>query len=189
MKKCLKISWNILQVLIIIYVIFVTSLLFFENKYGFSQFGNYVIHNVNKLDAKNNSKLRDGDLLVIKTNNKLKVGDVAYYYAVYNGKYIIVSNVVKDVRKDRENYLYTMDNKNSFIISSTRVIGKNISTYPKIGKIISVVKSRTGFVFFVLLPIMIVFIYQIYQFFIVLKYEKIVEKADIESAYVDDEIL
>ena len=189
MKKTLKIIWNVIQVLIIIYVILITSLLFFENNYGFSQFGDYVIYNVNKLDSKNMSTVKDGDLLIIKTKKKLKIGDIAYYYTVHNGKYIIVSDVITNIRDDRDNYLYTIGKDVSIVISSTRVIGDEISTFPLIGKILSVVESMYGFIFLVLLPIMIVFIYQVYQFLIVLRFEKVVEKAEEEKAYADDEIL
>ena len=189
MRKALRTIWNILQVFIIIYVILVTSLLFFENKYGFSQFGDYVIHNVNKLDTKNISGIKDGDLLIIKNKNKLKVGDTAYYYAVYNDKYVIASDKVVRVRKDVDKYLYTLNENSPIIISDSRVIGNKINTYPFIGKILGVFESRIGFIFFVLLPIMVVFVYQLYQFLLMLKYEKIVEMAETESAYVDDEIL
>ena len=189
MKKALKIVWNVMQVLIIIYVILITSLLFFENKYGFSQFGDYVIYNVNKLDTKNMSTVKDGDLLIIKTKNKLKIGDTAYYYAVHNEKYVIVNDVITNIRDDKDNYLYTVGKDIPIVISSTRVIGNEISTFPLIGKVLSVVESMYGFIFLVLLPIMIVFIYQVYQFLIVLKFEKVVEKAEEENAYADDEIL
>lgn len=189
MKKALKITWSILQVLIIIYVILITSLLFFENKYGFTQFGNTVIHNVDKIDAKNIKGVKDGDLLIIKGKKKLDVGDTAYYYAVYNDKYIIVQDKITKLRRDRDNYLYTLDKDNPIVISSTRVIGNKIKTYHGVGRVLRVVESRTGFIFYVLLPIMIVFIYQVYQFLKALRYEKILEKAKEEEAYLDEEIL
>lgn len=189
MKKVLKITWSILQVLIIVYVILITSLLFFENKYGFSQFGNTVIHNVNKLDTKNISGVKDGDLLIIKHKEKLEVGDIAYYYAVHNDKYIIVTDKVVKVRRDRDNYLYTIDRDTPVTISSTRVIGNKIKNYHGIGRVLRVVESRTGFIFFVLLPIMIVFIYQVYQFLKILRYEKVVELAEKNESVLDDEIL
>lgn len=189
MKKGLKITWNILQVIIIIYVILVTSLLFFENKFGFSQFGKYVIHNISKLDKKNISNVNEGDLVIIKSESDIKKGDIIYYYATYNEKYIIVSEEVKDVQKDGKNYLYTINKGNPMMISSTRVIGKSMSNYPYIGKILNTVESRTGFVFYVLLPIVIVFGYQVYQFLLILSYEKVVEIAEREDAIADDEIL
>ena len=120
MKKGLRITWNVLQVIIIIYVILITSLLFFENKYGFSQFGKYIIHNVTKDDAKNTKDISTGDLVIIKNNPKLKVSDNAYYYAISNGKYTISSDVVVEVKKDRDNYLYTVSKDNPILTADKK---------------------------------------------------------------------
>lgn len=166
MKKSLRWTWNIIQALIIIYVILITSLLFFENKYGFSQFGSYIIHNVNVNDVKNTKGIKNGDLVIIKNNTKLKKGDTVYYYAAYKEKYVISSSKINEVKKDRDNYLYSLDNT---VISSTRVMGNKIHRVSHLGKVLSVVESRMGFIFLVLLPILIVFAYQVYQFLV---YEK-----------------
>lgn len=189
MKKAFKITWNILQVFIIIYVILITSLLFFENKYGFSQFGNSIIYNVNKLDTNNISKVSDGDLLIIKNKGNLKVGDIIYYYAVNNDKYVIASEKIIRIREDNKDYLYTLNENNPIIISSSRVAGNKITIIPFIGKVLGIVKSRSGFIFFVLLPIMIVFAYQLYEFLHILKYDKVIEKVEDKAIYADDEIL
>lgn len=189
MKKSLKIIWNILQVIIIIHVILITLLMFFQNKYGFSELGNYVIYDATKLDHKNISSLNEGDLVIIKDTDKLKKKDVAYYYAVSGEKYIILSGTITDVKKEKNNYSYTIsDGTNKIIISSPRIIGSNIYHFPTIGKILKVVESKTGFIFFILLPIMIVFIYQVYQLLLILRYEKIAEDKN-EDSVVDGEIL
>ena len=185
MNKTLKVIWNVTQVLIIIYVIFVTSLLFFENKYGFSQLGNSVIYNVNKSDIKNISKVNDGDLLIIKKSSKLKEENIIYYYAVSNDKYVIAKDKIAGIKKDKDDYLYTLGEDNRIIISSSRVVGNRIIIIPFIGKILGIVKSRIGFIFFVLFPIIIVFVYQLYEFLHILRYEKVEDKA----IYADDEIL
>ena len=84
---------------------------------------------------------------------------------------IIASDKINEVQKDRENYLYTVSNKNTMAISSTRVLGNKFITIPVLGKILEVVESKVGFIFFVLFPIIIVFIYQLYQFIVMVKYE------------------
>ena len=55
------------------------------------------------------------------------------------------------------------------------------------GKVLDVLESRFGFLFFVLLPIMIVFIYQVYQFIIVLKYDEVEEDKPKKSKKKDSE--
>ena len=78
-----------------------------------------------------------------------------------------------------------MGEDNRIIISSSRVVGNRIIIIPFIGKILGIVKSRIGFIFFVLFPIIIVFVYQLYEFLHILRYEKVEDKA----IYADDEIL
>ena len=173
MKKVLKHIWNVLQVLIIIYVILITAFIFCENKYGFTQFGSYTFNNVDSIGEKNINNVKDGDLLVIKSDSNIKKGDTVYYYAAYKEKYIIVSNVVTSINKDGKNKNYSVGKENKAIISDTKVIGKDVSIYHNIGKVLSVLESRTGFIFLVLLPIMIVFIYQLYQFLLLIRADKL----------------
>ena len=189
MRNTLKFIWKIMQVIIIIHVILVTSLMFFQNKYGFSQIGNYVIYNADRIDHKNIPTIKDGDLVIVKVADQLKKGDDAYYYAVINDKYFIVSDVVVKVLKDNDKYLYTVDKEDPIVISSSRVIGNKSYRCPNIGKILEIVESKVGFIFLVLLPIMLVFIYQVYQFLLILRFEKISEDEKNKDSVVDGEIL
>lgn len=181
MKKVLKYSWNVLQVLIIIYVILITLFIFCENKYGFTQFGKYTFNNVTSIDEKNLPNVKEGDLLVIRNSNDIKEGDLVYYYAAYKEKYIVVSNIVKSINKGN----YTLGKDNTYIVPDSRIIGKYTYVYHYVGGILSLLESKNGFIFLVLLPIMIVFIYQIYQFLLLLRYDKL---TDLEHG-VDNEIL
>ena len=174
MKKLLKWVWNIIEVIIIIYVIAMTAFILNKNKYGFTQFGDYVFSSVSLFDEKNNPTLSKGDLLIVKNTNDINKGDLIYYYAVYSEKYIIKSDVVEEVKNDDYSSLYTIkDDKNSFNISSTKVLGKYATTYNKLGTVLDVIESKIGFLFLVLLPIMIIFIYQIYELVIVIRYERV----------------
>lgn len=183
--KVLKYGWNILQVLIIIYVILITVFIFCENKYGFTQFGKYTFNNVTSIDVKNMDEVREGDLLIIRNSDDIKKGDLVYYYAAYKEKYIIVSNVVNEVTKDRDHYNYTLGRDKTFVVSDSKIVGKYTYVYHNIGSILSVLESRYGFIFLVLLPVMIVFIYQIYQFLLLLRYDKLTDLANGK----DEEIL
>ena len=58
-------------------------------------------------------------------------------------------------------------------IAHTRVLGKYSTTYANLGTVLDVLESRVGFLFLVLLPIMIVFIYQVYEFIMILRYEDV----------------
>lgn len=179
MKNILRWIWSVLEVFIVIYVILVTSLILNKNKYGFTEFFGCTIHNVNLIDENNIKNANKGELLVVKKSNDIEVGDLIYYYAAYNDNYLIRSDYVTKVARDDFSALYTVHRGNEdFSIASDRVLGKYANLYPTIGGILEVVESRIGFLFLVLLPIMIVFIYQVYEFIVVLHYEDATEDDD-----------
>lgn len=149
MKKVLNIVWNVIQVLIIIYVISVIIFMSFSNKYGYSQIGRYV------LDVDNN------EFLVIKKTNDIKEGDLVYYYSIVKEKYRIVYSNVKTINDDKS---YTLNNDDEIIKS--KIIGKTHRKIPVIGFVLNMMKYKINFLLFVVFPILIVFGYHVYNFII-----------------------
>ena len=173
MRKVLNWCWSFVEVLIIIYVVLVTMFVLCKNKYGYTQFGDYSFANIDLIAEKNVKDTKKGDLLVVKNSNDIHKGDLIYYYAVLNDNYIVRSAVVDDVKEDDYSALYTVSLSNTTInVASSRVLGKYSTVYNNLGSILSVLESRVGFILLVLLPIMVVFIYQVYEFIIMLKYDE-----------------
>ena len=154
MKKALKISWIVIQVLIIIYVILVVLFMSFSNKYGYSQIGKYV------LDVDNN------EFLIIKKTNNIKDGDLVYYYSIVNEKYRIVYSNVNSINEDT----YTLVNGDEIVKS--KIIGKSYRKIPIIGAILNIMKVKINFLVFVIIPILIVFGYHVYKFIFGMKKEE-----------------
>ena len=188
MKGFLRWVWSFLEIIIILYVIVLTSFLLCKNKYGYTQFGDYTLDNVSLFDEKNNKNLKKGDLLIVKNSNDIHEGDVVYYYAVYNENYIIKSGSVTEIKSDDYSSLYTIDDNGPISVVGTKILGKYSNTYPHLGSILSVLESRLGFLFCVLLPIMVVFIYQVYEFVIIIRYERVdhSEKESTQTKQKDD---
>ena len=173
MRKVLNWCWSFVEVLIIIYVVLVTMFVLCKNNYGYTQFGDYSFANIDLIAEKNVKDTKKGDLLVVKNSNDIHKGDLIYYYAVLNDNYIVRSAVVADVKEDDYSALYTVSLSNTTInVASSRVLGKYSTVYNNLGSILSVLESRVGFLLLVLLPIMVVFIYQVYEFIIMLKYDE-----------------
>lgn len=149
MKKTLKIVWNVVQVLIIIYVVAVIIFMMMSNKYGYGEIGNYV------LDVDNN------EFLVIKKTSNLKDGDLVYYYSIVKEKYRIVYSNVKTINDDET---YTLNNEER--VNFSKVIGKSYRRIPVIGYVLNSMKKQVNFLLFCILPILIVFIYHVYKFII-----------------------
>ena len=176
MKKFGRLVWSIFEVIIIVYVIAITAFILCRNKYGYTQFGDYTFDNVSLIDERNITAAKKGDLLVIMNCNDFKVGDVIYYYAAYNETYVVRSDVILKIDDDGYTSLFTIKRGDDEItVVDTRIIGKYTSTYKGLGAFLDVVESRVGFLFLVLLPIMIVFIYQVYEFVMIIRYERVDE--------------
>lgn len=171
LKKIWNVVWSVIEFVVIVYVIIMTTILLSKNKFGYTQFGKYTIASIDELGERSIKDVHDGDLLVVKMTNDIKKGDLIYYYAVYDDTYIIRSDVVTDVENDDLNKVYTIDRDGLSIILESRVLGKKSKTYANYGAILNTIESRIGFLFLVLLPILIIFIYQVYEFIVILKYE------------------
>ena len=181
MKKFLRGIWFVVEFIIIVYVIVLTCFLLCRNKYGYTQFGDYTFTNIDLFAEKNIDNTKKGDLLVVKNSNDINEGDLIYYYAVYNDDYIIKSSPVMSIKNDDYSYLYTVDDSGPTSIVGTRVLGKYSHIYHNLGSILNFLESRIGFLFCVLLPILIIFIYHVYEFIMIVRYEK-VELNNISSA-------
>ena len=181
MKKFGRVIWSVIEVIIIVYVIAITAFILCRNKYGYTQLGDYTFDSVTLIGEKNVSTAKKGDLLVIRNSNDIQVGDTIYYYAAYNESYIVRSDIVLKIEADDYSSLYTIKRGDDEVsVVDTRIIGKYSHTYKGLGTVLDVVESRVGFLFLVLLPIMIVFIYQVYEFVMILRYER-VEEEEIEA--------
>lgn len=145
MKKAFKVIWNIMQIIIIIYVILIVSYMSISNRYGFSETSNYVL-NVDK-----------DQLSVIKKSTKFKVGDTVYYYSVRNEKYRIFSSKVVEKGKS---YIFSNGDK----IPASKLIGKTSKKVPVVGFILNRLKNSFFFLLFVSVPVLLVFGYRTYIF-------------------------
>lgn len=172
MKKLLHIFWSCLEVFIIIYVIILTSFILSRNSFGYTQFGNKVLVYVSIWDVRNIENVDKNDLLVIRTTDYINENDLLYYYAVSNEKYVVRSNRILNIIKNDEGILYQIDDNEKSYISANRVIGTYSVRFSKLGGLFSFLESGIGFLIFALIPIIIVFAYQLFDFIITVKNEK-----------------
>lgn len=177
LKRFLKWLWGLLEVLIIIYVIFITSCILCRNDFGYTEFfDKYTLVTVNDRNARALPDYKEGDLLVVKNQEfNIDKGDVIYYYVVVNKSYFVRSGVVSSKTEDLANALYILDDGSNTSVPSNKVIGKYVSVFHGLGNVLEILESRFGFLLLVLLPILVVFIYQVYQLVVFAKYEEVDE--------------
>ena len=96
----------------------------------------------------------------------VKEKDNIYYYDVYKNKYVIRNAKVTKI----ENSKYYISESTS--IEKNKIIGNSDKTIPVLGKILSFLESKIGFILFVIIPLVIIFIYQIFKFVSTVKEER-----------------
>ena len=180
MKKVGKILLSILLVLYAAVAIFLTACLLNYNDYKITEFGNKSLIIVNDDTLKD--KYKKGSLLVVdKTNAKdIKSGDEIIFYNTYNNQIsIAIGEVIdKEVITDTET-TYTVEG--NYDISSQYLIGSANDTkiYPVVGTILATLESRVGFLVFIILPITLAFLYEIY---VLISEVKAVKKEEAKKA-------
>ena len=165
MKKGLKIVIGVVVVLYLIIVIFTTSFLLNRNDYG-----------VSKFMGKNLLLVSDGDLgpysekslLIVskESNDKIEKGENVLYYDTYSNEHKIKYNKVTNKEQVNENETtFTMEDNT--IISGEYVLGseKTTTELSTLGKFLYVIQSRWGFLFIVVFPLFLAFMYEIYAIY------------------------
>lgn len=164
-----KVVLGILLAVYFVFVIAMTLMLLNFNDYGVTQFGNKSLIIINDNISNDNYKL--GDLLVVESTklDKIQKGEEIFVYRVeHNGSVSIdVGNVDKTYEDEN-----AISFENGSTYSMDFVVGKNTKTYHSIGKYLAIIESKWGFMFIVLVPCFLIFIYQIYNLIIEIKYNK-----------------
>lgn len=175
MKKVGKIILKSVEVLIILYVIMISTVLLCRNKYGYTQFGDKTIVTMGQKDTKYLKEFDKKDLIVLKSVDfdETKVGEEVYYYAIENENYIIKKGKISDKSGEASNAIYTIEQSDTKDVSNDKVLGKLDKVYSNLGQVLFFLSSRIGFLIFVLLPILVLFIYEIYDFIMEIKFEKV----------------
>lgn len=146
-----KIIINTIFIIYLVLTIAVTGTLLSFNEKNIALINNNYILTLN--DSKEYSK---NDLLIIKKNNKAKENEKIFYYD--NKK--IKTNKVKKIDKKKQ----TIVLENETIITNEEVLGniKETTRLPLLGQVYNTLTSRLGYLFIIILPMLLAFVYEIY---------------------------
>lgn len=165
MKKVLKIIGGVFTFIYVVIAIVLTVCLLNYNDYNITEIGN------NSLIIVQDDELRPefdkGDLVIVykNKNSDITVGDKIFFYDNYKDQVSVnLGSVVDKETVTRHETTFVMDG--NYSLSSEFVIGKASTSkrYAKLGTILSILESRFGFLFIIIFPILILFIYEIYAF-------------------------
>lgn len=180
MKKVLKIFMIILGVIYAGIAIILTVCLLNYNDYNITVIGDKSLIIVSDDELK--PDFENGDLVVVtkNSNEDIKIGDKIFFYDTYKNQISVnLGNVVGKEVVNEDEVTYTMNG--NYSLSSEYVIGKSStsSRYENIGSILSVLESRFGFLFIIIFPILILFVYEIYA--VIVEIKNPIDEVEIEE--------
>ena len=169
MNKVIDIFKKILIVIYLIFTIIMTVLLLNFNKYVVSQFDETSLVIVKKSFASETYKR--GSLVVVESKKieDYKEGEEVFVYHLDGkGGANIQLGVVGQVYPEQDAITFT----NGGTYSSEFIIGTGEQVYSGVGTILSIIESKWGFLFIILVPNFFLFIYQLYSLIVEIKYGK-----------------
>ena len=156
---------GLLGIIFFVFALAMTILLLSYNDYGLSQFGNKTL--VLMTDEIYSENYKKGDLVIVENRgftkglgyaDKIEIGDELF--AVRVDAY---GNVNVEIGKVAE--LYVDENAIAFENGSTFdlkfVLGEKVQVYEKVASFLSIVESKWGFLFIIVFPSLLAFIYEL----------------------------
>jgi len=162
MKKSLKILVGVLIFIYALSAMFLTACLLNYNDYKITEFGNKSLIIVNEDTLEGSYK--KGSLLIVDKNAKNvdKDDDIIFYNTKNNEVNIAISKVIETEVITEKESTYTVEG--NVEISSQYLIGstEDVKVVPYVGSILGILESRVGFLIFIIFPITLAFLYEIY---------------------------
>lgn len=163
MKKVLKIIGIFFGAIYCLIAITLTVCLLNYNDYNITELGDKSLIIVRDDELEPN--YQKGDLVIVKKNlnREINIGDKIFFYNANEGQVTVnLGNVISKVNITKKETTFTMNG--DYPISSEYVIGKTSTSkvYHKLGSILSTLESKFGFLFLIIFPILVLFIYEIY---------------------------
>ena len=163
MKKVVKIFGLLIVAVYLVVAVFLTVCLLNYNNYHITELVKKSLIIVSDDDLE--PKYVKNDLVVVYKNNNedIKSGDYVFFYNAYQNQVSVnLGKIIKSTRVNEKEYTYTLEG--NLEVSSQYVIGKSETSkaYSNMGLVLKVLESRLGFLLIIILPILVLFIYQIY---------------------------
>ncbi len=167
-----KILGSILFIVYVAMVIIVTVLLLSYNEYMCSEINGYTLYIVK--DDSLEPQYVKGDLIMIKqvgASKNVTIGEKLYFYQnVTSDEYYVKSGELTNIERFGSRTVYTIDGKYQY--DSSYLIGREEGTivYHKIGTILGILESRWGYLFFIVIITLLLFLEELYELVMEVKY-------------------
>lgn len=152
MKKKL---WHVCIILYVLLSVFITACLLMYNEYNVTEFGNKILVMV---ENDTTGEFQRGDLIITTKNKDYQKDDYVFYYISREKNYFINYGMIESEKSDAVVI-------NSDIVDKKEVIGttRNAIVIPIVGRVLSLLESKWGYLCVIILPILIAFLYEVYS--------------------------
>ena len=156
-----RVIGNIIFVIYAIIAVFVTVCLLSYNDYKISEFGSnsLIIIDNNSLEP----NFYSGDLVIVNGRDKIKEGDDIFFYNIEENNVEVTYGKVTNIGESMLNgTTYTINNQ--LTIEDDIVVGsaESAKRISGVGSVLSILESKWGFLFLIVFPSLIAFVYEIY---------------------------
>lgn len=151
---------NLVIIVYVIVAITVTLCLLNYNEYSVTEFGNNTLIIIN--DDSLEPDYIEGDLVIAKKEkiDEIESGDKIFFY---NDKDIKLGEVKQVNKYEGISTTFILDGNHQVIEDDVIGSEESVKTYNKIGKVLSILESRWGFLFLIIFPSVLAFLHEIFQ--------------------------
>ena len=166
-----KVIGTILFTAYVIIAVTVTILMLHYNEYMCSEINGYTLYIV-KDDTLEPDYVK-GDLLIIEkvSDKNIEIGDTLFLYQnVSNNDYYVRQGKLTDRTVQGGRTIYTIDGQYQY--DSSYLIGtqNSLKMYHNLGTILGLLQSRWGYLFFIVIITLILFLEELYELYMEIKY-------------------
>lgn len=178
MKKALKITLSVLAWILLIFALLITVMVFTSDKNNGvpSLFGRMPL---TVESGSMEPTFKKGDLIIAKeidNINDLKEGDVISFWTneIVDGEKVINTHRIVEVKDNNgtKSFVTKGDNNpqnDTSVVFQGDIIGKWTGTrIPVVGKVMKFLKTKTGFLVCILIPMAIIFLFELFKLIMVI---------------------
>lgn len=167
LKVIKKVIIGIIIAAFFCFAMIMTILLLNRNKYKVTQFGDTTLVVLNSKVS--STKYKKGDLILVDSVKlaDIKEGDEIFAYQLDSEKNATIDfGIVGKTSIEQK----AVEFENGATYAEEFLIGSTSKVYNDIGTVLSIVQSKWGFLFIILVPSFLIFVYEIYALIVEIKY-------------------